>query len=412
VSPGAGPPPRRYRRRLVAFILGAGLLPLGAWGVASEGALRGLLEISLAPVEQVMGEADAALGGAGGAGGAEEVARVRGRLSSARLLLAELELARRSLARLAPRLFWVALALTALVFGVVAVAVSRAFTGPIDRLTAGMAALSRGELTHVIPAASTGPPRDELAYLVDRFNRMAAELLAQRERLRTTEQLAAWRDVARALAHELKNPLTAMKMSLARLSRAPAAVAADGERERLSEPLALLDEEVSVLMRMTQAFSEFARLPAAAPREVDVAAVAREVAALYGAVQVDAKEEARAVVDPDQIRRVLGNLVKNAVEAAAGAEVRVEVRREVEAVVVRVLDRGPGIGQVLEGAGLLAGLSSTKAGGSGLGLPISHRIIAEHGGTLRLEPLEGGGTMATVRLPRAPEVQVTGGGGT
>ncbi|HZN94346.1 MAG TPA: HAMP domain-containing sensor histidine kinase [Myxococcales bacterium] len=388
----------------MAFILVAGLLPLGAWGVASEGALRGLLEISLAPVEQVMGEVDSALGGAGGA---EDVARVRGRLSSARLLLAELELARRSLARLAPRLFWVALALTALVFGVVAVAVSRAFTGPIDRLTAGMAALSRGELTHVIPAASTGPPRDELAYLVDRFNRMAAELLAQRERLRTTEQLAAWRDVARALAHELKNPLTAMKMSLARLSRAPAA--ADGERERLSEPLALLDEEVSVLMRMTQAFSEFARLPAAAPREVDVAAVAREVAALYGAVQVDAKEEARAQVDPDQIRRALGNLVKNAVEAAAGAEVRVEVRREVEAVVVRVLDRGPGIGQVLEGAGLLAGLSSTKAGGSGLGLPISHRIVAEHGGTLRLEPLEGGGTVATMRLPRAPEVQAVEG---
>jgi len=88
------------------------------------------------------------------------------------------------------------------------------------------------------------------------------------------------------------------------------------------------------------------------------------------------------------------------VEAAAGAEVRVEVRPEAAAVVVRVMDRGPGIGSVVEGAALLAGLSSTKAGGSGLGLPISHRIVAEHGGTLRLEPREGGGTVATVRLPR------------
>ena len=395
MSAGAGPP-RRFRRRLVAFILVAGLLPLGAWGVASGGVLRGLLDISLAPIEQVMGEADAALGGAEGV----EPARVRERLSGARLLVAELELARRSLARLAPRLFWGALAVTAVVFGVLAVALSRSFTGPVEKLTAGMAALSRGELTHVIPGGSSGPPRDELAYLVDRFNRMASELLAQRERLRTTEQLAAWRDVARALAHELKNPLTAMKVSLARLSRAPAP---DGERERLSEPLALLDEEISVLMRMTQAFSEFARLPASAPRPLDVAAVAREVAALYGAVQVDAKEEATALVDPDQLRRALGNLVKNAVEAAAGAEVRVEVRREGDGVVVRVLDRGPGIGAVLEGAGLLAGLSSTKAGGSGLGLPIAHRIVAEHGGTLRLEPLEGGGTVATVRLPRVAE---------
>lgn len=386
-------PPRRYRRRLVAFILAAGLVPLGAWGVASEGALRGLLDISLGPLEQVMGEADAALGGAGGPA---EAAKVRENLAGARLALAELELARRSLARLEPRLFWAALAVTAAVFGVLAVAVSRAFTRPIDQLTAGMAALARGELTHVIPGAG-GPPRDELSYLVDRFNKMAAELLAQRERLRTTEQLAAWRDVARALAHELKNPLTAMKMSLARLSRA-GVPAPDGER--LREPLALLDEEVSVLMRMTQAFSEFARLPAAAPRVVDVAAVTREVAALYGAVQVDAKEEARALADPDQLRRALGNLAKNAVEAAGGAEVRVEVRPEPAAVVVRVMDRGPGIGAVVEGAALLAGLSSTKAGGSGLGLPIAHRIVAEHGGTLRLEPREGGGTVATVRLPR------------
>lgn len=384
-------PPRRYRRRLVAFILAAGLLPLGAWGVASEGALRGLLDISLLPFSQVMDEADAALGGAGGPG---EAARVRERLAGARLALAELELARRSLARLEPRLFWAALAATAAVFGALAVAVSRAFTRPIDQLTAGMAALARGELTHVIPG-SGDPPRDELSYLVDRFNKMAAELLAQRERLRTTEQLAAWRDVARALAHELKNPLTAMKMSLARLSRAPAP---DGER--LREPLALLDEEVSVLMRMTQAFSEFARLPAAAPQVLDVAAVAREVASLYGAVQVDAPEEARAPADPDQLRRALGNLTKNAVEAAAGAEVRVEVRAEPAAVVVRVMDRGPGIGAVVEGAALLAGLSSTKAGGSGLGLPIAHRIVAEHGGALRLEPREGGGTVATLRLPR------------
>jgi len=80
--------------------------------------------------------------------------------------------------------------------------------------------------------------------------------------------------------------------------------------------------------------------------------------------------------------------------------VKVEVRSEPAAVVVRVMDRGPGIGAVVEGAALLAGLSSTKAGGSGLGLPIAHRIVSEHGGTLRLEPWDGGGTVATLRLPR------------
>src|SRR6185369_11983296 len=114
----------------------------------------------------------------GGSGGPGEAAKVRERLAGARLALAELELARRSLARLEPRLFWAALAVTAAVFGALALAVSRSFTRPIDQLTAGMAALARGELTHVIPG-SGDPPRDELSYLVDRFNKMAAELLAQ-----------------------------------------------------------------------------------------------------------------------------------------------------------------------------------------------------------------------------------------
>ena len=105
-----------------------------------------------------------------------------------------------------------ALALTA-----AALLLGRALTRPVERLARGMGAFARGDLTHALSAPAT--PRDELDYLLLQFNRMGEELRLQRARLTEAVQVAAWQDVARALAHELKNPLTAMRLSLSRLAR-------------------------------------------------------------------------------------------------------------------------------------------------------------------------------------------------
>jgi nitrogen fixation/metabolism regulation signal transduction histidine kinase len=385
-------------------MLAVGLLPLLAWGVVSGLALGQIRALSLSQVEQVLAEAEEALAGPVDPARAEAV---RERARSARLGLATIEVARTRIIQLEERLLWGVLGGTALLLAVLALVVGRALSRPIAQLTAGMAEVARGDLSHRLPRRGSGPPSDELSYLADAFNRMADELVAQRDRLRATEQLAAWRDVARAMAHELKNPLTAMKMSLARLSRAPGpAAAAEADSARLTESVAVLEEEVAVLMRMTHSFSEFARLPAAERRPVDLGALAREVAAVYGAGPVALDVQAPRVpimvaADPDQLRRALGNLMKNAVEASRPEDgpVRVVVSAAEGRARVRIADGGSGIPTPMEGAQLLAGLSSTKPGGSGLGLPLTHRILVEHGGSLRLEPASPRGTVALVDLP-------------
>ena len=139
-------------------------------------------------------------------------------------------------------------------------------------------------------------------------------------RLKAAEQIAAWQDIARALAHELKNPLTAMKLSLARLSRTDASSPPDAAR--ISEAVALLQEEVELLMRMTQSFSAFARLPAPRFQPVALRALLAEVCTLYQGtspvpVELQPGEELTLHADPDGLRRLFGNLLKNATEASA-----------------------------------------------------------------------------------------------
>jgi nitrogen fixation/metabolism regulation signal transduction histidine kinase len=388
------PPPARFRRRLLAVMLVTGLVPLVLLGVLARQALQELLSVSLAPVEQVLDDVSAGLAREGHSQAA---------LDEARLNLAQAELARRALARRTPRLIAALLLVSAAVLTAAAVLLGRALTRPVSTLTRGMWAYARGDLSVQLPAPE--PPRDELQFLLVQFNRMGRELAAGRERLKAAEQIAAWQDVARALAHELRNPLTAMKLALARLSRPDS----PPDATRLAEAVALLQEEMELLMRMTRSFSDFARLPAPRFQPLALRPLLAEVCALYAgtspvAVELEPGPEPTLCADPDGLRRLFGNLVKNATEACApgAAPVRVSVEALPASVRVTVQDGGSGIAQVLEGPALTRGLFSTKPEGSGLGLPIAQKITHEHGGTLRLEPAPGGGTLARVELPFSP----------
>jgi nitrogen fixation/metabolism regulation signal transduction histidine kinase len=365
-------------------------------GWLAQSALERLLSVSVAPVERVLEDVSAGL---------ERQGLSQASLDEARLNLAQAELARRALVRRVP-MFITALVLGATaVLALAAVLLGRALSRPVTTLTQGMTAYARGDLSVRLPAPEH--PRDEFQFLFAGFNRMGQELLAQRERLKAAEQIAAWQDIARALAHELKNPLTAMKLSLARLSRTDAASPPDPTR--ISEAVALLQEEVELLMRMTQSFSAFARLPAPRFQAVALRPLLAEVCALYQGtspvpVELVPGEEATLQADPDGLRRLFGNLVKNATEASppGASPVRVTVDTLPSSLRITVRDGGSGIPAVLEGASLTRGLFSTKPEGSGLGLPIAQKIVHEHGGTLRLEPAPGGGTLALVELPLTP----------
>ena len=383
----------------MAVMVAAGLLPFLVWGAASWSLAARVLSLSLVPLEDVLERVDEALGRDPGTTG------LAAELRESRLQLAQAELARRSLLRLAPWGFATVASVSAALLAAAALLLGRALSGRLERLTEAIAAYGRGELSRRVPEEPR--PGDELDLVIHRFNEMGAELDAQRRRLEVSEALAAWQEVARVLAHDLKNPLTAMRLSLARMSRA-----GDVPAERAAELVGAMEQELVGLVRLTESFSEFARLPPPHPRPLDLRVVVEEVSRLYresGAVPVELAPGGPAPIrgDPDQLRRALGNLVKNALEAsrAGDAPVRVELAREGDgALIVTIADGGEGIGEALDGRRLMRSLGTTKPGGSGLGLPAAAKIIHEHGGALRLEPVGGGarGTRAVVRLPARP----------
>ena len=382
------------------LLAGAGLLPLLLWGLLGRSLLEGALAVA-PPLGSLLGTAAEALDG-----DAHDLGRRRAlaaELRDAELHLVQADLARRLLLERAPLSFLLALGASAVLVALVAWVLGRRISRPVETLAAGMARFGRGELEHEVPVSGRG---DELDYLAVELNRMGRELARQRRRLQVSEALAAWRDAARALAHDLKNPLTAMRMALGRLTRPGRSEAA------FAEAVSLLQDELDVLIRMSQSFTEFARLPAPQPRLLDLGALCSDVAALYEAecqparltVALGACPAIHA--DADQLRRALGNLVKNAIEASRGQsgpiEIAVAAGDDPDHVRVVVSDEGTGIAAPLEGADLMSGLRSAKAGGErGLGLPIAHKIIHDHGGRLRLVPRPQRGTHAVIDLPVA-----------
>jgi two-component system, NtrC family, nitrogen regulation sensor histidine kinase NtrY len=394
-------PPRRFRRKLLVVLAAAGLLPLLLWGWLGREVLQGALAVA-PPVGPMLGQAAAALEQS------PDGEALAAQLRAAELHLMQADLARRLLLERAPLSFLLALAASATLVGLGAWLLGRRISRPVESLAAAMARIGRGELETEVPRTGRG---DELDYLAMELGQMGRELLRQRARLQVTEALAAWRDAARALAHDLKNPLTAMRMALGRLTR-------PGRTEvAVAEAVSLLQDELDVLIRMSQTFTEFARLPEPQRRPIDLGALVIDVATLYQPeslpvrLEIDVPVRPMVFADPDQLRRAIGNLIKNAIEASrdtAGATIAVVVQPGDSPGCVRVLvrDEGKGLGapgvsgMPIEGADLMRGLTSSKAGGErGLGLPIAHKIIHDHGGNLRLEPAAPRGAQAIVELP-------------
>ena len=232
-----------------------------------------------------------------------------------------------------------------------------------------------------------------------------------------TQRVAAWRDVARRLAHEIKNPLTPIQLCAERIRRhfmsSPPPL-----RELVDECTTTITGEVESLKALVDEFAQFARMPA--PRTVpsDLNAVLADTLALYNGLFREIQIERRFAetlppvrVDVEQIRRVVINLVDNAVEALGGSQAALRPSGEPPTIVVetrhdrvngvariRVSDNGPGIPQG-DRDKLFMPYYSTKRRGSGLGLAIVRRIVAEHGGSIEVDDNTPAGTAFTIELP-------------
>jgi two-component system nitrogen regulation sensor histidine kinase NtrY len=221
------------------------------------------------------------------------------------------------------------------------------------------------------------------------------------------EKVAAWREVARRLAHEIKNPLTPIQLCAERLRRHFGG-APEQTRELVDECTATIVGEVNSLKGLVDEFSEFARMPAPRAVATDLNAVVTDVLGLNRGIFPNvvmrphlAEDLPRVSVDPEQLRRVLINLVDNAVaamERQGVIDVETQHVRADNLVRIVIADNGPGI-PASERDKLFRPSYSTKKRGSGLGLAIVRRIVAEHGGSINVTDNTPRGTRFAIELP-------------
>jgi len=288
-------------------------------------------------------------------------------------------------------------------------------SGRIARPVRDLAEQSRRVAAGDLGATVDAPPGDEVGELARAFNAMTAELRTSRERLLQTERVAAWREMARRLAHELKNPLFPIQLSIETLRRA---WDEPGGRERFAalfrESSDTVLDELHSLRRIIDEFSEFARMPRPELKPVDVGAVVEQVLALYQARAADVLIEkdvapglGTVCADRALLARALGNLVANALEAMpTGGTLRMRAAPAEDGVVVEVSDTGPGL-DAEQRTRLFTPYYTTKKGGTGLGLAIVQGIVSDHGGRIEARSAPGEGTTFVLYLPRDPAAVVS-----
>jgi nitrogen fixation/metabolism regulation signal transduction histidine kinase len=278
---------------------------------------------------------------------------------------------------------------------------------PVNRLTRATRRIARGDLDARIAATSS----DELRRLVEDFNQMAADLKRQRTELERTQRLEAWADMARQVAHDIKNPLTPIQLSAEHAQR----VNADRGRPLspvLDECVSAILSQVKLLRQISAEFSSFASSPTPRPEPTRVPDLVEEVvepyrAGLVGRVAIAVNAPAdlpRAHIDRTLFARALTNVIENALHAMpAGGTLTVSARVDPATpgvVTVDVADTGMGMDAGAR-AKIFEPYFSTKATGTGLGLTIAKRNVELNGGTIAVTSERGAGTTVRMTLPLA-----------
>jgi two-component system nitrogen regulation sensor histidine kinase NtrY len=250
---------------------------------------------------------------------------------------------------------------------------------------------------------------DEVGQLAGAFNAMTEQLVEQRDRMIQAERVAAWRELARRLAHELKNPLFPLQITIENLQRSRE-MAPEQFDEVFRESTSTLLAELGHLKTIIGRFSDFAKMPAPELEPVDVNQVAREVIQLFeaqlrapGHPPVETKlqlgaDAGQVPADPDQLRRALRNLVLNALDAMPqGGALTVRTSRHDGKVAVEVSDTGEGLTPE-ECDRLFTPYYTTKQHGTGLGLAIVQSVVSDHKGTITVQSEPGQGTTFRIEL--------------
>jgi nitrogen fixation/metabolism regulation signal transduction histidine kinase len=282
---------------------------------------------------------------------------------------------------------------------------SRQMVRPLEKLVGATRRVARGDLEFRLEREGPG----EVGELVHSFDNMVGRLAEQRRDLARLERAAAWRGMARTLAHEVKNPLTPILMAVHQVR--DSYPGGDAKYQALLNEVAeIVGEEVDSLRRLVREFGDFARLPKPEPRPGDLGALLGEMVQLYGAEKLVLDDRApggEGWFDHDALRRVLINLIDNGLAAcrAAGAAecVGLQALPGEPGVTLTISDEGTGIApENLER--VFEPDFTTKRDGMGLGLAIAQNIVIGHGGRLGVQSEVGRGSTFTLTLPLTPAV--------
>jgi len=248
---------------------------------------------------------------------------------------------------------------------------------------------------------------DEIKGLVEEYNHMIDELKASAERLAQSERESAWREMAKQIAHEIKNPLTPMKLSIQHLQRSWNLEGME-KQEAIDRISKTLIEQIDSLTSIANEFSDFAKMPRARTEVINLPDVLVKVVDLFSNVQakvrldMDQQKELKIVADHEQLSRVFINLVKNGIQAVPeGQEGEVMIRLKVvpdSYAIVAITDNGKGIPDDIRDK-LFKPNFTTKSSGMGMGLAITSNIIRTIGGEIWYETVLNKGTTFFVKLP-------------
>ena len=279
-------------------------------------------------------------------------------------------------------------------------------TRPVERLAHAAQEVAAGNWD--VRVEVTGA--DELGQLADSFNRMTTELLGQRERLMQAERVAAWRELARRLAHELKNPLFPLQLTMENLVRARQQGPEQFE-EVFRESARTLLAEIANLKGIIARFSEFSKMPQPQLQPVQLNEVVRGVCQLFQA-QLEAPGRAKIkceveldphlkpiAADAELLHRAISNLVLNAMDAMPqGGTLTLRTRNEDGRPLIEVEDTGAGM-TAEERERIFTPYYTSKVGGTGLGLAIVQSVVSDHGGRVLVQSEVGRGTTFVIELP-------------
>jgi two-component system nitrogen regulation sensor histidine kinase NtrY len=308
-----------------------------------------------------------------------------------------------------PRIFrglGLALVVVLMLATAIGLVLARRATGRVATLREAARRVGEGDLA--VRVSPRG--KDELDELGRAFDRMVAELAEARPRLEYLQKVSAWQEVARRLAHEIKNPLTPIQLAVQELASKYRG-GDPGYEKLLATAQEILGEEIGTIRRLVDDFSAFAKLPKVEPAPVDLAQLVDDFVRAHAEWQAFLRCErpvapVGALCDRMLVRRVLANLVENAIQAAEGAGRSPQVTLAVSADVARgvatltIDDNGPGI-PARERERVFDPYVTTKEHGTGLGLAIVRKIVLDHGGDVHASaaPAPLGGARLTVTLP-------------